>query len=63
MAIRCVKALKKETKRERGSALPRCARAWSCAVWEISFMRLEKSAGTDSVQLFSIKLYMAYLQI
>lgn len=36
---------------------PRCARAWSSAAWEISFMRWKgkkKGVGTDS-QLFSIK--------
>lgn len=54
----------KETKRERGSALhPRCARAWSGAAWEISFMSWKKkSSGTDSIQLFSIKPFMASIK-
>lgn len=64
-----IKDRDKERQREgeRESALPpRCARAWSSAAWEISFMRWKekkgKGAGTDSTQLFSIKPFMASIK-
>lgn len=65
MAIRCLKALKEETKRERSTS-EMCQSLEQCSmgnfIHEVEGEKKKKRAGTDSTQLFSIKPFMASIK-